>query len=127
MGFSIEFRIENNLRETGAIAEVNENQTSMVPPCLHPSNQNHFAPDQIWPRLTAIAASLPIAQGVVENSLHLTRLPRHQLCLDLLEVNLVLLFARHVTQRGPAFLKFIVADNQNPLRMELIRASHLAL
>src|SRR5262249_35168863 len=73
MGYGVDFRIENYLADAASVAQVDENNPSMVAPASHPTEKSQLSAHCFCPRLTAVTTALPISQLIGKNPLR-----RHQ-------------------------------------------------
>ena len=57
----VNFWTKYDLTETGAIAQVDEYDSAVIAPAMHPTHQGHFFAHRIRAGLAAVTAPLPIA------------------------------------------------------------------
>jgi hypothetical protein len=69
MGGRSDFRTENDLAKTSAVAQIDEDHATVIAPAVYPTRQSHLFANPLGARLTAITTALPITQGVVKNAL----------------------------------------------------------
>src|SRR5215510_10831958 len=74
MGHSIDCWIENYLADAASVAQIVENNPSMVASASHPTEKSQLRAHHFCARLTAVATTFPTSQLIGKNPLR-----RHQL------------------------------------------------
>ncbi len=66
MSFRVAVRIECQLADTGPVAQVNEDQTTMVAAAMHPPHQTDLLADMLFAQFTAEMRSFPVSEYVAQ-------------------------------------------------------------
>src|SRR5262249_36573377 len=66
----VDFGIKDDLHDSAAIPQVDEDEAAVIAPALHPADKDQLAADGVGARLSAVNGALPSTQVIGKYAVH---------------------------------------------------------